>query len=248
MRRGELAADLREAFFDRYPHTWAIHNPHAGTVDAHPHLHVMMSTRREDVPSARGPETWFRQAAPEGQYRIGAGVKKDHAWYGRLEAVRRETAVLINAALEREGLALAVSARSLKERGIDRAVSPYDAVAENVVNLKAWQGEKHQRHLVVDREAVLDFVRDRFWLHDQSPYRRHQREESLARTLARVQALSQRPTHRESETERRSRFEQVLRSQAHLALVRHHAEPLTQGLRARLTWDEEEDRRIRYGR
>jgi hypothetical protein len=70
----------------------------------------------------------------------------------------------------------------------------------------------------------------------------------VARTLARVQGLSQRPTHRESETERRNRFEQVLRSQAHLALVRHQGEPLTQGLRARLTWEEEEDRRIRYGR
>jgi hypothetical protein len=70
----------------------------------------------------------------------------------------------------------------------------------------------------------------------------------LARTLARVQRLSQRPRHRESETERRSRFEQVLRSQAHLALVRRQEASLTQGLRARLTWDEEEDRRMRYGR
>jgi hypothetical protein len=247
-RRRELAADIRDAFFDRYPHTWAIHNPHGGTADEHPHLHVMMSPRREDTPSARGPETWFRQAAPEGQYRIGAGVKKDHGWYGRLEAVRHETAVLINAALEREGLALAVSAQSLKDRGIDRAVSPYDAAAENVVNLKAWHQEKQRRHVDVDREAVLDQVRDRFWMHDQSAYRVQQREASVARTLARVRVLSQRPAQRESQAARRRRLDQVLRLQQALAARQHHEAQVTQGLRVRLTLDDDEERRVRYGR
>jgi hypothetical protein len=248
VRRVELAADLREAFFDRYPHTWAIHNPHAGTADEHPHLHVMMSTRREDMPSARGPETWFRQAAPEGQYRIGAGVKKDHGWFHRLAQVRSETAVLINAALEREGLALAVSAQSLTARGIDRAVSSYDAAAENIVNLKAWHLEKQRQHIDVDRTAVLDQVRDRFWLHDQSPYRVQQREQSVARTVARVRVLSQMPAQRESQAERRSRLAQVLRLQQALAARQHHEVPVTQGLRARLTLDDDEEGRVRYGR
>jgi hypothetical protein len=246
--REELSADLRAAFWEQYPHTWALHRSHASDGADNPHLHVLFSTRREDEPSARLPKAWFAKAAPEGEYRIGAGVKKDHAWYGRLEAVRRETAVLINAALEREGLALAVSAQSLRDRGIDRAVSPYDAAAENVVNLTAWHQEKQARHIAVDREAVLDLVRDRFWLHDQSAYRVQQRQESLERTLARVRVLSQMPAQRESQGERRSRLAQVLRTQQYLAARQQHEAQVTQGLRARLTLDDDEERQVRYGR
>jgi MobA/MobL family protein len=244
----ELSADMRAAFWEQYPHTWALHRSHASDGADNPHLHVLFSTRREDGMSARLPKAWFAKAAPEGEYRIHAGVKKDHAWYGRLDAVRRETAVLINAALEREGLALAVSAQSLKDRGIDRAVSPYDAAAENLVNLKAWHLEKQRRHIAVDREAVLDLVRDRFWAHDQSVCRVQQRQESLSRTLARVEVLSHRPPYQETQAERRQRLEQVVRSHAHVAWLRHPEAQVTQGLRARLRFDDDEERRVGYGR
>ena len=40
-------------------------------------MHVMFSTRREDVASERTPEQWFRQAAPAHQDPLTGGVKKD---------------------------------------------------------------------------------------------------------------------------------------------------------------------------
>ena len=43
-------------------------------------MHVMFSTRREDVASERTPEQWFRQAAPAAPDPRTGGVKKDAFW------------------------------------------------------------------------------------------------------------------------------------------------------------------------
>ena len=68
-------------------------------------MHVMFSTRREDVPSERTPAQWFRLAAPAHKDPLTGGVKKDAVWDQKktLQGLRHETAILINAALEREG-------------------------------------------------------------------------------------------------------------------------------------------------
>ena len=43
---------------------------------------------------------------------------------------------------------------------------------ENAANLKAWQAQKPRESLTdLSREAIIDHVRDRFWLRDQSPAR-----------------------------------------------------------------------------
>ena len=103
--RLDLAEDIRQTFFARYPHTWAVHCP-----GNNPHLHVMFSTRREDTPSDRTAQAWFQ----------GAGkVTKDRHWDHKrtLQGVRYEYAILCNAALEREGQQVAVSHQRLSVRG-----------------------------------------------------------------------------------------------------------------------------------
>ena len=54
-QRLELAADLRTTFFEQYPHVWAIHNPVDARGADHPHLHLMLSERRETDGHERGP-------------------------------------------------------------------------------------------------------------------------------------------------------------------------------------------------
>lgn len=238
--RLQLAEDLCTAFFDRYPLTYAIHNPHTTHGDDQPHLHVMFSTRREDTPSARGPETWFNQAAPAGQYRLGAGVKKDHAWFHRLEYVRGATAILTNAALEREGLPYAVTALSLKARGIDRATAPYDPVAENAWNMQAWQTMKQRQALDIERQAILDRVRDTFWVTDTSLYRMQQREASWERSRARAREVETLRPASETFEARRIRRHLVQGHQAHAALLMGH------GLTMHL-WQDEDEERHRMG-
>jgi len=136
--RLELAHDIRATFFAQYPHTWAVHCPEVHTVKGEgkeqPHMHVMFSTRREDGPSERTPAQWFRLAAPAHKDPLTGGVKKDAVWDQKktLQGLRHETAILINAALEREGHPVAVSAASLRTQGHDRSperpLSKADAV------------------------------------------------------------------------------------------------------------------------
>ena len=182
--RRALAEDMRAAFFERYPHVWALHCPQArdGSGDQ-PHLHVMFSTRREDSPRHRTPKQWFARAAEEGQDPLQGGVRKDRIWDRKhqLQAVRAEAATLINAALDRESVPQAVSHERRQVRGLDDT----GRAEENLTNLRAWQQQKEREHIDIDRHAVLDLVRDRFWAHDHSTVRRHEQEASWLRTLER---------------------------------------------------------------
>jgi len=209
-----LATDILATYFARYPHSWAVHSPpaHDGSGD-NPHLHVMVSARREDTPSDCLPTLWFRRAAPPGLPEMSGGVRKDRtwSWQGTPEQMRAGMAVLINAALEREGQEVAISPLTLIAQGHDRQVLSYDSLYrdhgkeaqaiqaqrtrqlaghrewENACAINAWHKQKAQEQLwdVHDRQAVIDHVRDRFWRHDTSPAREQEREESLARALAR---------------------------------------------------------------
>jgi hypothetical protein len=159
--RLELAHDIRATFFAQYPHTWAVHCPEVHTVQGdgrakeQPHLHVMFSTRREDVDVGRTPEQWFRQAAPVHQDPLSGGVKKDGCWDRKatLQGLRHETAILINAALEREGHPVAVSAASLRRQGHDR--SPERQLSKGDTVLLKQYGWEIPAHLPQPQQAQL---------------------------------------------------------------------------------------------
>jgi hypothetical protein len=203
-----LAADIRATFFEQYPHAWAIHNPIDPEGGEHPHMHLMLNERRVTDGVARGPDRYFRQPT-------GGGVRKDTAFQGpaRLRAIRAGIAVLTNAALERAGLPLAVSHESLRARGETRAPAVYTRAAakaevearreevhqwdhpyETRINLVRWQQQKAQEGLTdLSREAIIDHVRDTFWLQDTSPVRERERDASVWRTIHREHARTGRP-------------------------------------------------------
>src|SRR4029077_13884896 len=79
--RLDLAADIRGAFFERYPHVWTVHCPQARDGSGEqPHRDIMFSTRREDQPSLRTPKQWFARAANHNQDPLLGGVRKDRVW------------------------------------------------------------------------------------------------------------------------------------------------------------------------
>jgi len=226
--RLDLAEDIRTVFFARYPHVFAVHCPQARDGSGeHPHLHVMFSTRREDDPSARTPKEWFARAASDGQDPLTGGVRKDRHWDRKatLQGVRYETAVLINAALEREGRLEAVSAERLSVRDLQRrglwylpGATPEQRAAvmqrrealdaderrlEHEVNRLVWHTYKQREGLYdISREAMIDHCRDRFWAHDQSPARVAEREASLMRSLEREYARPSLEHHHEQARKR----------------------------------------------
>jgi MobA/MobL family len=234
--RLELAADIRASFFAQYPHVWAVHNPIDPVKGEQPHLHLMLSERRTQDTLARGPKQFFQQAAGPRQDPATHGVRKDRSWHGeaRLHELRAAIATLTNAALEREGHAVAVSHLTLQERGISRAASGYmtdqDRVRveaerailrrdyypwETELNRAAWHLQKQQEGIRdIGREAILDHVRDRFWQQDQSPEREAEREASLLRAIAREWARTGRQPGQEHVTwQDRQRQRQPQRSQ-----------------------------------
>lgn len=120
--RQELADDIRAAFFAQHPHAWAIHNPVARDGGEQPHVHLMVSERLVDG-VARAPQQFFRRAAPQGTDPATGGARKELHWNTPtvLVKLRLEIATLTNAALERAGHAVAVSAETLHARGFARA-------------------------------------------------------------------------------------------------------------------------------
>ena len=213
--RLDLAADLRATFFAQYPHAWAIHNPIDPEGGEHPHMHLMLSERRATDDVTRSPKQYFARAAPTGQDPATGGVRKDTAFQGpvRLRAIRAGIAVLTNAALERAGLPIAVSHESLRARGETRTPAVYtraaaktevearreelrqwDYPAEERVNVVMWREHQAKEHLVsLSREAIVDHVRDTFWLKDTSPVRERERDASVWRTIHREHTRTGRP-------------------------------------------------------
>jgi len=182
--REELAADLRAVFFDQYPHSWALHNPIDPDGGEHPHLHVMLSERRDDgLP--RTPKTYFARTATRTQDKATHGVRKDRSFHGleRLLALRAGTCTLINASLERASLDVAVTHESLQTQMSPRAPAVYTRKAdkvkvealrsllqredyphENRINVAMWRFQKGQEGIEdISREAMVTHVHDRFW-------------------------------------------------------------------------------------
>ncbi|HSX82028.1 MAG TPA: MobA/MobL family protein [Candidatus Saccharimonadia bacterium] len=226
--RLELAHDITETFFAQYPHTWAVHCPTGSDGQEQPHVHVVLSERRDDG-IARTPEVYFRRAATATQDPATHGVRKDRGFHGkaRLRELRAGIATLTNAALEREGHAVAVSHESLEARGIMRPTLVYGgaktqaaitqarqtarderAAEENAVNLAGWQAHRATHKLTdLSREAMVEQVRDRFWLKDTSPAREQERQASVGRAIERAygQTGRGRPLPREEGSDDRTR-------------------------------------------
>ena len=208
--RLDVAADIRTTYFEQFPSAWAIHNPIDRKGGEHPHMHVMLSERRESDGFARGPTVYFTRAAGPEDDPATHGVRKERSWQGptRLREFRAGISDLLNAALEREGHAVAVSPYSLKIQGHERDAVIYTHTsdratveaqrqalqrdyhpAENAWNLETWAAQKaHAGIRDLSREAMVDHVRDHFWRHDRSPAREQERAESLDRTIAREYA------------------------------------------------------------
>ena len=199
--RRALADDIRAVCVERYPHAWAIHEPMARDQSGvHPHVHIQFSTRREEVERHLSAAQWFKQPNH-------GGVAKDASWFakGRLLDVRASVALLTNAALAREGLALAVSCQSLEARGLSRdparftsSHDPADLARtmsyrqqlresgtlayEQLHTYAGWQ-DQAVKLLSLDRQYVKDLARDHVWRYDHSPARELERQQSMQRTL-----------------------------------------------------------------
>lgn len=209
--RLDLAHDLVDTFFAQYPHQWDVHCPVASDGQDNPHVHVLFSTRRDHLDHPLNVQTWFKKG--------GDGIRKDPFWDTKaaLQGVRHESAVLINAALEREGVSKAVSADRLKGQGHGRNGVHYGAFAteqhkaqkqymqvalrhrgiqekEQAANVEPWQQQRKQEALYdLSREAMVDRVRNRFWRQDRSPVREQERVQSIERFIAREHQRTGRP-------------------------------------------------------
>ena len=116
--------------------------------------------------------------------------------------------MLTNAALERAGIEAAVSHQSLAARGHTREACIYTTASakpqverrrevlhceahpwEQSLALGAWHMQKVREGITdLSREAMVDRIRDRFWLTDESPARVQERQASVWRTIHREHA------------------------------------------------------------
>ena len=155
----------------------------------------------------RTPAQWFAKAAHDHDPLRG-GVRKDPSWgtKGRLYDIRAAVALLTNAALQREGLSLAVDHRTLEAQGLSRDPARYGSshdkedlartmayrrdLRESGVlayeQLTAYEGWRSQamKLLSLDRQYVKDLARDHVWRYDKSPARELERQQSMQRTLS----------------------------------------------------------------
>jgi len=149
-----LACDMGEVFFARHAYVAAVHCPKARDGEAQPHVHYMVCERINDG-IERSPAQYFSRAAERGKDKAQGGARKERLWNSiRLMGKMRESiAILTNAALEREGCQVAVSAQSLKARGFDRATEIPLTDRERWALSQGRVSEKHRENLRRRREA-----------------------------------------------------------------------------------------------
>jgi hypothetical protein len=185
-----------------------VHEPEARDGSGiQPHVHILFSPRREEVELDRTPAQWFAKAAARGADPLSGGVRKDRSWdtKGRLYDVREAVALLTNAALAREGIALAVDHRSLEARGLSRDAARYGSTHdqtdldqtmryrqhlrasgvlayEQLATYAGWQ-EQALKLLSLERQYVKDLARDHVWRFDKSPACVRERQHAMERTF-----------------------------------------------------------------
>lgn len=205
--RLQVAATIRAVYFDQFPMAWAVHNPIDSQGQEHPHMHLMLSEKRVTDGVERDPQTYFSRAAAPGQDPATHGVRVDTSFQGidRLQELRAGVAVILNAALEREGHDVAVSHLSLAAREVDREPAVYRRRSERQATLVArdslhffahpweqeraladWREQKVREGIHdLSRDAIVDRLRDKYFAHDMSPSRVQEREQSFYRALDR---------------------------------------------------------------
>jgi hypothetical protein len=244
----------------QFPHSWAVHEPEARDGSGlQPHLHILFSPRREEVELDRTPAQWFAKVAARGADPLTGGVRKDRSWdtKGRLYDVREAVALLTNAALAREGLALAVDHRSLEARGLSRDAARYGSAhdktdldqtmryrQQQLATYAGWQEQALQLRSL-ERQYVKDLARDHVWRFDKSPARVLERQQSLARTFALAMGDRQ-PTRPHSQERTPPHHRVCVRHQLRelaAALERADEAPAGAALRVRLYEREREEDR-----
>jgi hypothetical protein len=200
-------------------------------------------------------------------------VRKDRSWdtKSRLYDVRETVALLTNAALAREGLALAVDHRSLEARGLSRDAARYGSAHdqtdlaqtmryrhqlrasgalayEQLATYAGWQEQALQLRSL-DRQYVKDLARDHVWRYDRSPARVLERQLSMDRAFA--LAMGDRPpTHPPARPQSRTHAHAAVRErlQELVAALERTDEPQAgAALRVRLyDHEHEQDRGISW--
>ena len=145
---------VKQELAERHPYQWAIHRPKAADGQDQPHAHLMFSERRLDG-IERDPDQFFKRynaKAPEkggAHKRFGEvdGPNRSQAQRAAdLRALRGRWGEMVNAHLERAGVAERIDMRSLKDQGKDRA-------PEKKQLPSAWR-DTNQRAVVLEYRQI----------------------------------------------------------------------------------------------
>jgi MobA/MobL family len=234
-------------------------------------MHIQFSTRREDIEQHKRAEQWFRQPNH-------GGTAKDVSWRtkSRLYDVRESITLLTNAALAREGIALAVDHRSLEARGLSRDPARYGSAHdkadldrtlsyrqqlsdagrlayEQLSTYVGWQ-DQAVKLLSLDRQYIKDLTTSHVWRYDKSPTRRLEREQAMHRQFKQARGghepprQSQRQTQAQTQTRTlRQTPTRSLAQQLRALAARLEGEEVGQGTGLRVKLHEEQDREHRQG-
>jgi hypothetical protein len=162
----EIARDFVKAHLgDRYPYTWAMHEPNASDSERHPHVHIMFNTRRVDDGIDRGPEQFFKYHKVDRPERSGApNDYQQWAWKKTLYELRESWATHTNEALQRAGIAARVSHQPRDYEGMERPVPylsrhDYENLRQTLKGMDT-QARPVWRHEGNLRAAEIDSLRD----------------------------------------------------------------------------------------
>ena len=122
----KIAQDFVQEYLPDKAYTMAIHEPDSRiTGQKNPHVHIMFSERIIDERTKDMPEEeFFKKCGKTVTGRTYGGAIKDRKWAGKgkgpMKELRNEIAERINAAYERNGLDIRISAKSIKEQKIEK--------------------------------------------------------------------------------------------------------------------------------
>lgn len=248
-RQMALKDDVIAATMPDLPGLWVRHDKQLENGDMHPHIHLLLSARKQDGID-RGPAQmftrWNRQHPERG------GCEKDLWWsrHSAPEALRHAVADLTNYHLEQVGETVRVDFRSTTRRNLHRDASrrTHPVTLDEATRQRearqaqdAWEYRKVYRGYTdvgLSREAMVALVR--MSLQDYQPGRRHTSQVDIRLlTEQRLQGIQ----HRLHQLQRAQRGE--LRAHELLAVLQGE-DRVQHGLTAHL--DQREDWGYGYGR
>ena len=246
-----LRQDFMEATMPDLPAMWVIHHKELESGEWHPHVHILLSARKDDG-LERDPEQtfmrWDRREPAKG------GCEKDLFWSkshapGQL---REAFADVSNYHLERANVAARVDPRSLKRREIWRdairqgSKRPDDQTLakEHLQAAAAWEQRKVYKGLgnvhAIPREEMVLLVRQ--WTRQYTPGQQLPRVSTAEAITWYEQEAARCRQDEDTVTERLTQIDRALEGKARAhelhAVVRQTDDPVRPGLRARLFEDE----------